>query len=120
MGIFFGILCLICFCLLSAKAATAKLHFKTLDTILFKAHKPVSASLIIACIIHIFYVAPILKNCSLPVMASGIANVVFMVLLICLCHMIKDKKKKMLWHRMFTILMAIGIIGHFTTCILGI
>lgn len=120
MGIFFGILCLIFFGLLSAKAATAKLHLKKLDKILFKAHKPVSALLIITCIIHIFYVAPLLKNRSLPVMISGIATIGFMVLLICLCHMIKDRKKKLLWHRIFTILMAIGIIWHFTSCILCI
>lgn len=120
MGIFFGIICLICFCLLSAKAVTAKLHLKKLDKILLKAHKPVSASLIIACIIHIFYVVPILKNRSLFVMISGIVSVVLMVLLICLCHMIKDRKKKMFWHRILTILMAIGIIGHFTTCIIYI
>lgn len=117
MGIFFGIICLICFCLLSAKAATAKLHLKKMDKILFKAHKPVSALLIITCFIHILYVAPILKNRSLPVMISGIVSVVFMVLLICLCHMIKDGKKKILWHRILTILMATGIIGHFTATV---
>lgn len=47
MGIFLGILCLICFCLLSAKAATAKLHFKKIDKILLKVHKPVSVFLFI-------------------------------------------------------------------------
>lgn len=118
MGIFSGILCFICFCLLSAKAASAKLHLKRLDRILIKLHKPVSAFLIITCTVHILYAIPILKNRDSLVVISGIANVVLMVVLICLCHVIKDRKKKMLWHRILTILMAIGIIGHFTAYII--
>lgn len=114
MGIFFGILCVICFCLLSAKAVTARLHLKNMDQIMMKLHKPASAFLIISCFIHIICVVPLFKNRNLFVAVSGIANVVFMVLLIYLCHVIKDKKKKMLWHRIMTILMAISIIGHFT------
>lgn len=118
MGIFSGILCLICFCLLSAKAATAKLHLKKMDKMLIKVHKPVSVFLIITCFVHIFYVVPILKNRNSLVVISGIVSVAFMVLLIFLCHAIKDRKKKILWHRILTILMAIGIIGHFTTYII--
>lgn len=118
MGIFSGILCLICFCLLSAKAATAKLHLKKLDKMLIRVHKPVSVFLIITCFVHIFYVVPILTNRNSLVVISGIVSVAFMVLLIFLCHAIKDRKKKILWHRILTILMAIGIIGHFTTYII--
>lgn len=117
MGIFFGILCVTCFCLLSAKAVTTRLHFNNMDQIMMKLHKPASAFLIIACFIHIICVVPLLKNRNVLVAVSGIANVVFMVLLIYLCHVIKDKKKKMLWHRIMTILMAISIIGHITTYI---
>lgn len=119
MGIFFGILCVICFCLLSAKAVTARLHLKNMDQIMMKLHKPVSAFLIIACFIHIFCVVPLLKNRNVLVTVSGIANAGFMVLLIYLCHVIKDKNKKILWHRIMTILMVIGIIGHLTTYIIN-
>lgn len=119
MGIFFGILCVICFCLLSAKAATTKLHLKKMDKILFKIHKPVSVLLVVICFIHIFYVVPVLKNRNLLVMVSGIIIVVFMVFLICLCHTIKDINKKVLWHRILAILMGIGITGHFITYITG-
>ena len=117
MRIFFGILCVICFCLLSAKAVTARLHLKDMDQILMKLHKPASAFLIIASFIHIICVIPLLKNRNVLVAVSGIANVGFMVLLIYLCHAIKDKNKKMLWHRIMTILMAIGIISHFAAYI---
>ena len=111
MGIFFGILCLICFCLLSAKAVTAKLRLKKIDRALTIVHKPVSVFLIIMCFIHIIYVVPILINRNELVILSGIASVVFMILLICFCHIIKGRKKKLLWHRILTILMAISITG---------
>lgn len=118
MGIFLGILCLICFCLLLAKAVTAKLHLKKIDKMLLKVHKPVSVFLFIICLIHIICVVPILKNRNLLVMVSGIVSVTFMVLLVCLCHMIKDRKRKILWHRILAALMATGIIGHFIAYII--
>ena len=118
MGIFTGILCFICYCLLAAKAATAKLHIKKMDKLLMKVHKPVSVSLLIICFVHIFCVIPVLKNRNLLVVISGIVSVVFMILLIFLCHAIKDRKKKILWHGILTIFMATGIIGHFTTYII--
>lgn len=119
MRTFFGILCVICFCLLSAKGVTARLHLKNMDQIMMKLHKPASAFLIISCFIHIICVVPLLKNQNVLVAVSGIANVVFMVLLIYLCHVIKDKDKNLLWHRIMTILMVIGIIGHITTYIIN-
>lgn len=99
MGIFSGILCLICFCLLSAKAVTARLHLKKIDKILVKVHKTVSVFLVIICSVHIFYVVPLFKNRNLSVVVSGIIIVAFMVLLIFLCHVIKNRKKKIFWHR---------------------
>lgn len=117
MGIFSGIVCFICFCLLSAKAATAKLHVEKMDRMFMKMHKPVSAFLMIACVVHIFYSIPLLKNRSLLVVISGFSTTALMILLICFCHMIKDRKKKIWWHRVCTILMAAGILGHFTTYI---
>lgn len=118
MGIFSGIICVICFCLLSAKAATARLNFKKADNMLMKAHKPASAFLIIICAVHIFNVVPLLKNRSLFVAVSGIIITVLMVLLIYLCHTVKGRKEKMLWHRILTVLMALGIMGHFTAYII--
>lgn len=118
MGILFGILCLICFGMLSAKAVTAKLHLIKMDKMLMKLHKPISGFLIITCLVHIFYVVPILKNHDVIVMISGILNVVLMVFLIYLCHVIKDEKKKILWHRIMTVLMAISIAVHVTTYII--
>lgn len=118
MGILFGILCVICFGMLSAKAVTAKLHLEKMDRILMKLHKPVSGILIITCFVHILFVVSVLKNRDVLVMISGILNVVLMVFLIYLCHVIKDEKKKMLWHRIMTVLMAMSIAVHVTTYII--
>lgn len=118
MGILFGILCLICFGVLSAKALSARLHFKKMDKILMKFHKPISAFLIITCFVHILFVVSVLKNRDVLVMISGIINIGFMVLLIYLCHAIKDRKRRILWHRILTLLMAVGITVHFTADII--
>ncbi len=41
-----------------------------------------------------------------------------MISLICLCHIIKEKKKKIWWHRCLTIIMAICIVSHVITYIM--
>ena len=46
------------------------------------------------------------------VVVSGVAAVIFMILLIALCHMIKDAQTKMRWHRILDIVMLLCLIGH--------
>lgn len=118
MGILFGILCLICFGVLSAKALSARLHIKKMDKMLMKLHKPASAFWIITCFVHILFVVSVLKNRDVLIMITGISNIVLMVLLIYLCHAIKDRKRRILWHRILTVLMAVGITVHFTADII--
>lgn len=113
MRIFLGYLCLICFCLLSAKAISARLHLQKADILLMKVHKLASGILVIACFLHILFVMTVLKYQSLFVIISGISTTFLIILLIYLCHMIKDQKEKMRWHRILTVFMAICIIGHF-------
>ena len=117
MGIVFGFLCLIFFCVLSAKAITRRCHWEKADRFLMKFHKFISGLLVISCFLHVIFVVPVLKNRSILVIITGIASVIFMILVICFCHMIKDKKKKIWWHRVLTIIMAICIAGHIVTWI---
>lgn len=113
MGIILGFLCLFCFCLLITKALTRKLHLKKLDKFLMKAHKPVCAAFIIICILHIIFVLPVLKTRHMYVFLTGIATVVVMILLIVLCHIIKqDRSLKIRWHRILSAVMLLCIIGH--------
>ncbi len=118
MGIILGYSGLICFCLLALKAVTAKLHLKKPDRALMLIHKFVSAFLVIICFLHILFVVPVVKNRNVLVTVSGIIIVMLMFLLIYLCHVIEDQKKKIWWHRVMTIFMVIGIIGHFAIYIL--
>lgn len=83
-----------------------------------KAHKFVSAALLVLCFLHIILIIPVLKGRSLFVILSGSITVVVMLFLIALCHMIKDGKKKMWWHRAFTIWMAACITAHIAAYII--
>ena len=118
MGIVLGILCLICFCLLSAKAITRKLHLEKADRFLMRAHKPISILLIILCVLHVIFVTPVLKNRSVFVIISGIASVFFMLLLIWVIHIKKSHKRKIWWHRVLTIIMAACVVSHIVTYII--
>lgn len=115
MGIVLGYLSLIFFCALSAKAITRKCHMEKADRFLMKFHKLLSGLLCIACLLHVIFAVPVLKNRSVFVIITGIASVFLMILLIALCHMIKEKKKKMRWHRILAIFMAACMVGHVIT-----
>ena len=118
MGICFGIICLVCFLLLAAKAITYRCNWKKADRVLMKFHKPICVLLIVSCFMHIIFVIPVLKNRSIFVILTGIASFFVMISLICLCHIIKEKKKKIWWHRCLTIIMAICIVSHVITYIM--
>lgn len=120
MGIIFGYLSFICFCLLAAKAVTSKFCFRKADKALMEIHKFASAFMIIACALHVLFVIPALKGRKFLVMISGIISALFMILLICLCHMIKDRKRKMWWHRALTVCMVTCITGHFLMYIISL
>ena len=115
MGIVVGFLCLICYCVLSAKAVTRRCRWKKADNVLMKLHKPVSGLLLVTVILHIILVIPVWQNRSFLVVVTGIAGVVCMIFLIVLCHRIMDRNRKIYWHRALTIIMAICIAGHMVT-----
>ncbi|MGN0366098.1 MAG: hypothetical protein ACI4E5_09225 [Suilimivivens sp.] len=119
MGIVFGCLCFVFFCVLAAKAATRRFHLEKADRFLMKLHKPASALLVISCFLHIVLVMPVWRNRDILVNITGIAGVIFMLLLIGLCHIIKDEKKKIFWHRALTVILAICVVGHMVACGLG-
>lgn len=112
MRIVLGFFSLGCFLLLSAKALTKRLKLDKLDKWLMKAHKMFSGLLFILCLLHIVFVFPVLQNRDVFVVVSGVAAVIFMILLIALCHMIKDAQTKMRWHRILDIAMLLCLFGH--------
>lgn len=112
MGIVFGYLLLICFCILVAKWIARRFNLIKIDKVLMKIHKPVSLLLIVFCILHISFVIPVLKNRNISVNISGVSAAVFMLVLIITCHVLKQEDIRMKWHRTLTCLMAVCIICH--------
>lgn len=115
MGIILGYLCAICFILLAGKAITHRCHFTKQDKVLMRLHKPLSAAMLVLSIVHFIVVIPVLQTRSMMVNLSGIAMLVVVILLIGLCHMIKQREKRMWWHRCLTIVIAVLLVGHFAT-----
>lgn len=115
MGIILGYLCAVCFILLAGKAITHRCHFTRLDKALMRLHKPLSAAMLVLSILHFVVVIPVLQTRNLLVNLSGIAMLIVLILLIGLCHMIKQREKRMWWHRCLTIVIAVILVGHIIT-----
>ena len=70
MGIVFGYLSLICFCMLVAKwIARSCIKF---DKVLMRIHRPVSLLLIVFCILHISFCITVLRNRNILVNVSEV------------------------------------------------
>lgn len=112
MGIVLGYLSLVCFFVLAAKWIAKKCKLTSLDRFLMRIHKAVSLLLAVFCILHIVFVIPVWANRNLFVNISGIVAVVLMAFLIFLCHILKQKDRRMKWHRILTICMAACLVWH--------
>lgn len=112
MGIVFGYLALVCFCMLAAKWIAKRCNLIKFDKVLTRIHKPVSLLLTVFCILHIVFVIPVLGNRNVLVNVSGVVAVIFMIVLVFSCHVLKQKDRRMKWHRILTILMAVCIVWH--------
>lgn len=112
MGIILGFISMICFLLLLAKALTRKLHFERADRFFMKIHKTVSAVFLIACILHVIFVVPVWKTRSIFLLLTGCFSVIAVVLLITLCHTIKERSNKLRWHRIFSVAALIVMVCH--------
>ena len=112
MGIVFGYLALVCFCMLAAKWIAKRCNLIKFDKVLMRIHKPVSLLLTVFCILHIVFVIPVLGNRNVLVNVSGVVAVIFMIVLVFSCHVLKQKDRRMKWHRILTMLMAVCIVWH--------
>lgn len=118
MGIVMGYISLLGFLLLAAKFIARKTKSERINCFFGKLHKPVSCIFLLTCVIHLFLVLPVLKTRNLSVIVFGIIGLVIAILLILLCHTIKDKQKKMFWHRTLTLVLLITAIIHITVSVI--
>ncbi|MDD3412957.1 MAG: FMN-binding protein [Lachnospiraceae bacterium] len=112
MGIITGYISLISFLLLAAKFAMRKMKIQKMNQFFKRLHKPVSCVFLLSCIIHLILVIPVLKTRNLLVTFSGYLGFGIAILIILLCHMIKDGKKKMFWHRTLTLALLTAVVCH--------
>lgn len=112
MSIFMGYISLICLLLLAGKFVARKTNSHKIDCFFKKLHKPVSCVFLLFCVAHLFLAFPILKGRDLMVTVSGSISLGIAILLILLCHLIQDVKRKMLWHRILTIALLAAVVLH--------
>lgn len=114
MGIVFGYLATICFFILSVKWLTGKCTLNKVNTVLTKIHIPVRFLLVVFCILHIVFVIPVLRNRDLLVTISGVVTFLCMAISFSSCHALKQKGRKIKWHRILTILTIASLVWHMT------
>lgn len=112
MSILTGLLCLLCFCLLSVKGITRKFGLSAADALFMKLHKPLSAALLIIGLIHLICALSLIKTRHISVYLSGAAILITLVLLITLCHICRDDRLRLKQHRLLTCIMLLCIVLH--------
>lgn len=112
MGIITGYICLLCVILLLVKYIARKFHFNTLNKGLMKIHKYVACAFLLVGMIHFVLVLPVIDTREITVTISGIVAIIAAVSLTVVCHLIKDRKKEIIFHRGFSLIITIMVLIH--------
>ena len=115
MGILTGYICLICFILLAVKFIIRKTKNQKLNQFFMKIHKPVSGIFLLTAVIHFVLVWKVLDTRDKMVTISGIVCLGMAILMVVLCHTMKNGKKKMFWHRVLTVVILLVVVLHIVT-----
>lgn len=107
-----GIAALVCFVLLVIKYPLRKLRFFRLNAFLMKLHEAASGIYFLAAIAHMITGFSLIKANPAALIVSGFAAFIISVVLIAACHMTKDAKKKMYWHRWYSLFMTAAVVVH--------
>ena len=107
-----GITALVCFILLVIKYPLRKLRFLHLNAFLMKLHEAASGIYFLAAIAHIITGFSLIRISPAALIVSGFAAFVISIVLIGACDRTKDVKKKMYWHRWYSLLMTAAIVVH--------
>ncbi len=110
-----GIAALVCFILLVIKYPLRKLRLFSLNAFLMKLHEAASGIFFLAAIAHMITGFSLIKTSPAVLIVSGFAAFVISIVLIAACHMTKDEKKKMYWHRWYSLMTTAAVIVHVFT-----
>lgn len=112
MRIILGWLSLVCFLLLSVKYPLRKLGLHRLNGALMKLHEPASAGLLLAGLVHLILCVRLFGQKPLLLPLSGLAVFLMCFVIIAACHMMKEPKQKMRWHRLLSLITVLLIAIH--------
>jgi len=112
MGILTGYICLLCMLFLMLKFIARKLRWERVNRFLMRYHKYGSALFLFIGMVHFILVLPVLST-RLPVIQfSGILATAAGLLLVILCHTMKDREKELFFHRSLSVLIIFMVIVH--------
>ena len=112
MGIITGYICLICVVLLLMKFVSKRLHLTKLNSKLMKIHKFVAGGFLVVGLIHFCIVLKVFFTRNMIVNISGIIAILAGIALTITCHVMKDKKREIHFHRAFSAIIGIMVIVH--------
>lgn len=107
-----GIIALVSFVLLVVKYPLRNLHLFKINAFLMKLHEAASGLFFLAAIVHMITGFSLISANSAALTIAGFAAFIISVVLITACHLTKDMKKKMYWHRWYSLLMTAAVIVH--------
>ena len=112
MGIVTGYICLTLLFLLLIKFLARRFKWTKIDRTLMKFHKYIAFSFLLVAIVHFILVLKVLAGRHLVITISGIIILVTGLLLTTVCHLLKDRKVEIKFHRAFSMIMAIMLLLH--------
>ena len=112
MGMITGYICLLLMVLLLAKYVTKRCHQKKLNAFLMRIHKYVACGFLVVGLVHMILTMKIFDTRDVLVVVSGIVMLAAGIILTFVCHLMKNRKKEILFHRGFTLLIAVMMIIH--------
>lgn len=112
MGIITGCICLVFMVLLLAKYIAKRCGSAKINTFLMRMHKYVAFGFLAVGIVHLLLVIKVFDTRDIIVVISGIVILVTGAVLVLLCHIIKDRKKEIIFHRGLSLVIAVMLIIH--------
>ena len=85
---------------------------RNMDALFWKWHKPASGVFFLAVLIHLFITIPRWSEGRVLLPVFGLAACLVSVILTACCHGMKEPKKKMHWHRVYSVLLLVLAVGH--------
>lgn len=98
------------FILSAIKYPLRKLGLNKANALMMKLHEAASGGVFLFGTIHM--IMAFVKKKALPLLLSGLAVYLILFVLVAACHMTKDFKVKMKWHRILSLGTVIAIALH--------